>query len=54
MRWTEEPGGAALLPRSTTVALPPRLPAGEYLLEVTVHPAAGPPVTSTRALTIER
>jgi hypothetical protein len=54
MRWTEESGGAALLPRSTTVALPQRLPPGEYLLEVTVHPAAGPPVTSTRALTIER
>ena len=54
MRWTEESGGAALLPRSTTVALPQRLPPGEYLLEVTVHPASGPPVTSTRVLTIER
>lgn len=54
MRWTEESDGAALLARSTTVALPRRLPPGEYLLEVTVHPPAGPPVTSTRSLTIER
>lgn len=54
MRWTEEPGGAALLARSTTVALPQRLPPGEYLLEVTVHPGAGPAVTATRALVVER
>jgi hypothetical protein len=54
IRWTEESGGAALLPRATTVALPQRLAPGEYLLEVTVHPAAGPPVTTTRALTIVR
>lgn len=54
MRWTEEPGGAALLPRSTTVGLPRRLPPGEYLLEVTVQPLRGQPVTRARVLTIGR
>jgi hypothetical protein len=54
IRWAEEAGGAALLARATTVALPERLPPGEYLLEVTVHPAVGAPVTTTRALTVVR
>jgi hypothetical protein len=54
MRWTEEPGGAALLARATTVALPRRLPPGEYLLEVTVQPPRGQPVTRSRVLTIVR
>lgn len=54
IRWTEEAGGAALLPRATAVALPQRLPPGEYTLEVTVHPATGAPVTTSRALTIVR
>jgi hypothetical protein len=54
MRWTEEAAGAALLPRATTVALPRRLPPGEYLLEVTVHTPGGAPATTTRALTIVR
>ncbi len=54
MRWTEEPGGAALLARSTTVALPRRLPPGEYLLEVTVQPPRGQPAIRTRVLTIEK
>jgi hypothetical protein len=53
MRWTEEPGGAALLARSTTVALPRRLPPGEYLLEVTVQPPRGAPATRSRVLTIQ-
>lgn len=54
MRWTEVAAGAALLTRATTVALPRRLPPGEYLLEVTVHTAGGEPATTSRALTIVR
>jgi hypothetical protein len=54
MRWTEEPGGAALLARATTVALPRRLPPGEYLLEVTVQPPRGQPVTRSRIITITK
>jgi len=54
IRWTEEAGGAPLLARSTTVALPAGLAPGEYLLEVTVQPPDGAAVTTTRALTIVR
>jgi len=52
VRWTEEAGGAGLLSRATTVALPATLAPGEYLLEVTVQPPGGPAVTATRAVTI--
>lgn len=53
MRWREETGGGAVLPRSTVVALP-SVPPGEYLLEVTVRAGGGPPATATRRVTIER
>jgi hypothetical protein len=54
IRWAEEAAGAPLLARSTTVALPRRLPPGEYLLEVTVRPPTGAPATATRAITVVR
>lgn len=54
IRWSEEAGISAILGRSLGVALPPRLAAGEYHLELTVQPARGPAVTRTRTIFVER
>ncbi|HEU0052245.1 MAG TPA: hypothetical protein VFQ39_03665, partial [Longimicrobium sp.] len=52
VRWREQPGAAAILPRATVVALP-NVPPGEYLLEVTARTSAGE-VTATRRIRVER
>jgi hypothetical protein len=51
--WREQANGQNVLARSLAVALPAVRP-GDYLLQVTVRPAGGEPVTATRTLHVER
>ena len=53
MRWTEAAPAADILPRSLAVALP-RLPAGDYVLEITVRTPSGGAASTQRELTVVR
>jgi len=53
LRWDEAPPGVAIAPRSMGISLP-RLPAGEYVLEVAVRTRAGATAFTQREITVTR
>jgi hypothetical protein len=53
LRWTEEAPSADVLPRSLGIALP-RLPPGDYVLEVGVRTRSGATASTQRDITVVR